>query len=204
MEIWKDIKGYEGFYMVSSYGQIAAKDRMIGYRKGKQRKWKGQVKKPTETDKGYLKITLFKNGKGKTREIQRLVAEAFIPNPEGKEQVNHIDGNKKNNHVENLEWTTPLENTRHSIEVLGNNHTKTVFQKDLKGNVIAVYSSEYEAAAALGIKPCGISNVINGRRITAGGYKWELMNDGKVEPIGKKVCQYTGRKVAVFAIREEE
>ena len=180
MEEWRDVKGYEGLYMVSNYGHIMAMDRMIGYRKGKLRKWNGRMKKPTITDKGYLKVTLYKNGKPETREIQRLVAETFIPNPYNKEQVNHIDGNTKNNHISNLEWTTPYENNWHRIHVLHHERARAVEQYDLSGNYIASFRSIKEAGNQTGTKPCSISNVLAGRRNKAGGYVW------KYEPSERK------------------
>jgi hypothetical protein len=148
-------------------------DRKIGYRKGRLRNWKGAEKVLTENAKGYLKVRLFKNGKSVTREVQRFVAEAFIPNPEHKEQVNHIDGNKHNNNVSNLEWTTPRENTLHSYRVLKRG-IKKVSQYDLQGNYIRTYDSLAEAARTTHTHPCSISNVVCGRRQKAGGYKWRL------------------------------
>ena len=173
MEVWKDIKGFEGLYQVSNTGRIRALDRKIGYRKGRLRNWKGTEKHPTENAKGYLKVNLFKDGKSVTREVQRFVAEAFIPNPECKEQVNHIDGNKHNNNVSNLEWTTPRENTIHSFTVLKRG-IKKVSQYDLQGNYIRTFDSFAEAARTTHTAPCSISNVVNGRRHTAGGYVWRV------------------------------
>lgn len=175
MEIWKDIKGYEGLYQVSSFGRIKSLDRYVGYKgkADKMRLLKGEEKKGTVTAKGYLKVTLFKNGYGKTREIQRLVAEAFIENPLNKEQVNHIDGNKQNNHVENLEWCSPKENTIHAIRVLRKG-IKRVSQYDLQGNYIKTYESIKEASKSTNVPRCSISNVVCGRRNKAGNYKWRL------------------------------
>ena len=104
-EIWKDIEGYEGIYQVSNKGRIKSfygvKEKILVTRT------KGH---------DYEKVLLSKNGVGKTFLIHRLVAKAFIPNPENKPEVNHIDGNKKNNCVENLEWMTCSENTKHAFD----------------------------------------------------------------------------------------
>ena len=171
MEVWKDIKGFEGLYQVSNTGRIRALDRKIGYRKGRLRNWKGTEKHPTENAKGYLKVSLFKDGKSVTREVQRFVAEAFISNPECKEQVNHIDGNKHNNNVSNLEWTTPRENTIHSFTVLKRG-IKKVSQYDLQGNYIRTFDSIKEAAEKTHSPRTAICLVLKGKRHKAGGYMW--------------------------------
>lgn len=102
MEQWEFVKGFEN-YLVSSLGNVKTIN-------GKLRK----VVYDSKNDYGY--VELWKNNKGKKFRIHRLVAETFIPNTLGKEQVNHIDGDKKNNCVSNLEWVTPKENIRHAIE----------------------------------------------------------------------------------------
>ena len=175
MEVWKDIKGYEGIYQVSSHGRIKSLDRFSRY-KGKEDKnriERGKLKKYTVTEKGYLKTTLFKNGKGTTREIQRIVAETFIENPMNKTQVNHIDGIKTNNHVENLEWVTPKENSVHRAKIL-HHGIKAVSQYDLNGNYIRTFKSLVEAEQMTGTRRCSISNVVCGRRKKAGNFLWKL------------------------------
>ena len=98
IEVWKDIEGFDGKYQISSWGRV--------------RSARGTLK-TYENKKGYLKIGLYKNGKYHKRRINRLVAQAFIPNPYDLPQVNHIDGNKKNNSVTNLEWVTDSANKKH-------------------------------------------------------------------------------------------
>lgn len=173
MEIWKDIEGYEELYQVSNLGRIRSLDRYVGYKGIKKRLIKGSLKIGTVTQKGYVKVTLFKNGKGTTREIQRIVAETFINNPDCKEQVNHIDGDKQNNRVDNLEWCSPKENTIHAKKVLKKG-IKRVNQYDLQGNFIRSFSSIKEAGEVTNIPRCSISNVVCGRRNKAGKYKWKL------------------------------
>lgn len=103
MEIWKDIAGYEGLYQISNYGNI--------------RNSKGRLLKYYENHKGYYKVGLNKNGKNSKFRVHRLVAQMFIPNPHEYPQVNHIDGNKQNNNVTNLEWCTNTENQIHAVKM---------------------------------------------------------------------------------------
>jgi hypothetical protein len=102
MEEWRNIKGWEGLYYISNFG------RVYSVRKKK-------IMKFEKTYWEYLSVILYGNGIRKRKTIHRLVATAFIPNPENKKEVNHKDGNKENNHVENLEWVTPLENVAHEF-----------------------------------------------------------------------------------------
>jgi hypothetical protein len=100
-EVWRDIIGYEGLYQVSNIGNV-----------------KGIIKtlKPNKTSKGYLHISLYKNRISKTFKLHRIVAQNFISNPENKLEVNHMDGNKLNNKIDNLEWNTRFENNKHAID----------------------------------------------------------------------------------------
>ena len=109
-EEWKEIKGFEGAYLISNKGNVLSIPR---------RGSKGQeptLRKISYTHDGYAKVRLLHNGKDRTMRIHRLVAEAFIPNPENKETVNHIDGNKKNNEICNLEWANRSEQMEHAYK----------------------------------------------------------------------------------------
>ena len=99
---WKLIEGFDGIYSVSNYGEV-------------RNNRTGKLMKPSKNEKGYLHINLTKSGKRKAMRINRLVAQVFIPNPENKPQVNHIDFNRENNCVNNLEWVTAQENTQYSV-----------------------------------------------------------------------------------------
>lgn len=111
-EIWKDIEGYEGLYQVSNLGRVK---RMRFINKNTNIE-KERIKSQKIRKDGYLEVALYKNGKGKYIQVHRLVAKSFIPNPKKLPQVNHIDGNKENNCVDNLEWVTNKENVTHAIK----------------------------------------------------------------------------------------
>ncbi len=106
-EIWEDVEGYEGLYEVSNFGRVKsfAKSR------------KGRILTPSFEKTGYTRVILSKDCDHKKFSIHRLVAMAFVPNPEDKPEVNHIDGNKLNNYFENLEWVTTSENQKHSLKI---------------------------------------------------------------------------------------
>lgn len=107
MEVWKDIRGYEGIYQISNLGRIKSLHRDCR---------NGRILNPAKNNSGYLRVALSNNGKIRYDSIHRLVAEAFISNPKKLPEVNHIDGNKLNNSVENLEWVTKGENQIHAYK----------------------------------------------------------------------------------------
>lgn len=105
-EIWKDIKGFESFYQVSNLGNVKSLDRYILYSNGTRHFHSGKILTPTLNKYGYYYVHLKKEGSNKKIYVHRLVAQAFIPNKNNKEEVNHIDCNPANNKVDNLEWVT--------------------------------------------------------------------------------------------------
>lgn len=106
MEIWKDIKDFEGFYQVSNYGNVKSLERIVECSNGRQRLCKEKVLKLRKNNNGYLDVHLYKEGKGKTMKVHRLVAQAFIDNPSNHPIISHKDENPLNNCVSNLEWCT--------------------------------------------------------------------------------------------------
>ena len=115
-EIWKDIEGYEGLYQVSNYGRVRSLDRYVKQNHNTKQLKKGKIIKQQKGHKGYLILSLCKDKKRKTFKVHRLVAQAFIPNLENKPQVNHINGDKTDNRIENLEWATNGENGLHAYK----------------------------------------------------------------------------------------
>lgn len=121
IETWKSIKGYEGIYEVSNQGKVRSLNRMNPCNAGEKRRsflqcLTGVTLKPTLCSSGYLGVSLKRGSKNKTATIHSLVAKAFIPNPENFPQVNHIDGNKLNNVVVNLEWCSHSQNMKHAAD----------------------------------------------------------------------------------------
>lgn len=113
-EIWKDIKGLEGKYQVSNYGNVRSVDRLVQFKDGRVAHYKGKQMKLRKNQDGYLQVQLCPTSATiKTVKVHRLVAEAFIDNPERKKEINHIDENKLNNYADNLEWSDRIHNCNH-------------------------------------------------------------------------------------------
>ncbi|HWR30605.1 MAG TPA: NUMOD4 domain-containing protein [Negativicutes bacterium] len=198
MEIWKDIKGYEGLYQVSNLGNVRSLKNCIVLVGAKNTQ--------------YKTVSLCRNGVCVTNFRHRLVAEAFIPNLLNKRQVNHKDGNKHNNNVENLEWVTHKENMKHAYE---NNmrdfkEARPVLQYDLSGDLVNEYKTIHDAEKA-GFNHSHIISCCVGRRNEHGGYVWIYKEDvGTIEKriyranhkltIGKPVVQMDldGNEIAKF------
>lgn len=171
MEIWKQIKGYEGIYEISSLGRVKSLSR--------EKKSKGNG--ITITDERYIKyplikyphVTLHKKGIKKTALIHRLVAEAFIPNPDNKLEVNHKDGNSKNFSIDNLEWVTKSENQLHAYKfglVSPIKGEKNILSKlsdkqvlDIREKYKTKMYSQREIAKEFGVSQCRINFIVNNK-----------------------------------------
>lgn len=115
-EMYVDIQGYEGYYQISNHGNVRSLDRVIKEKTGKTQTIKGRVLKQRINPSGYYYVGLRKNSRKATFAVHQLVAQAFLDNPDNKPTVNHIDGNKLNNSVANLEWSTYSENLEHAYK----------------------------------------------------------------------------------------
>lgn len=176
LEEWKDIVGYEGLYQISTLGNVRSYDRIVNCRNGHTRTIKGKVLATTRSGGGYLKVMLTKDSVAKNHRIHRLVAMAFIPNPDNLPDVNHIDEDKTNNKVSNLEWCSRSYNNHYSLITERLNEAKkiSVKQLSLDGEVVNIWNGVRDAARALGMKTHRhISDCCKGKAKTCYGYKWE-------------------------------
>ena len=184
-EIWKPIEGYEGLYEVSSLGNVRSLDRLDIYKGKYKRYFKGKNLIPIFDRGGYLQIMLSKNGKVQTYKLHRLVAKAFIPNPDNLPQVNHKDENKQNNCVDNLEWCDSTyninygtRNEKHRQKMIGKfgkeNHTsKPIIQITKEGEFVKKWDCAAEVERELGIHHSNICNCLKGRYKSTGGFIWK-------------------------------
>lgn len=176
-EKWRDVVGYEGLYQVSNLGRVKSLyNNMI---------------MSLFLSFGYLVITLCKNKKHTIKKSHRLVAQAFIPNHDNKRTVNHKNGVKTDNQIDNLEWCTHSENHKHAYIELGRKPSKgmlgkrgikcklskPIIQLDLQGNFIREFAGQCEAERITGILQSHISQVCRGKRNHSGGFIWKYKDN---------------------------
>ena len=165
-EIWKDIAGYKN-YKISSFGRV----KSLNFNGSKKQK----ILVPYCVNE-YLRIRLFENKKQKSFGVHRLVAMAFIPNPDSKPEVNHIDGDKKNNKVNNLEWVTSSENVQHAVYVLGKKPNGGRPKRKVKNlETGEVFNSIREASVLTGCNRTSIISCCKGRYASASKIHWTYL-----------------------------
>lgn len=185
-EIWKPVVGYEGLYDVSSLGRVRSLGRVIVQKNGKRIKIRERILKPAIQNRGYEFVSLSNSLGLKLKLVHQLVGKAFIPNPDNKPFIDHINGNRRDNRVENLRWCTPKENNnfelarKHASDgLLGKTgrlcpNSKKVNQYTLDGTFIRSYYGTCEASRETGIR--NISRACLSPTRTAGGYIWKYDN----------------------------
>lgn len=174
-EIWKDIIDYEGIYQVSNTGRVRSIDHYITFYDSKMGRditklIKGRVLKHRIGKSGYDTVILCNSGHRKDYKVHRLVAKAFIPNPDNLPFINHKDEIKTNNAVYNLEWCTNEYNINYGTR--NEKYSKPVIQLNLDGNFIKEWSSAYKASQTLGIPQSSIWDCCNGNSSETHNYKW--------------------------------
>lgn len=180
-EIWKDIPSYEGYYQVSNLGNFRSLPRIIKYKSNGTRNYPSKVLLTETTKDNYQRIVLMKDGVKTRYQAHRLVALTFIPNPDNKPLINHIDGNKSNNVVTNLEWCTASENMIHADNT-GlrdmSNHQPSNSKKIKCIETGEIFASYAKAVKWLGKSNTSVSTLVRGTRVygKAFGYHWEFID----------------------------
>lgn len=171
-EVWKPVVGLEGLYEVSNIGTVRSLPRVAEAPRGRKRLIAGGMMKLHDRGgrrKGYISVVMCLHGKHKNALVHRLVASAFIPNPESLPQVNHIDGNKANNAVQNLEWVTAKQNHDHAIvenlyaKAVGDQFRRAKLNREAVAQIRALYAAgvlERELADRYGVLQSTISKAV--------------------------------------------
>lgn len=181
LEIWKNIQGYEGLYQVSNLGRVKSLEKQRDNGKGIYFTKEKILK--LNNDKNYLGVCLFKNNKRKPFKVHRLVAEAFIPNPDNLPQVNHKDENKQNNRADNLEWCTQKYNNNYNGRQIAINKRKQILvaQYDCNNKLIAIFDGINEASRQTGINASVICRKCkNVDYKNKDGFVWKYLKGEKI------------------------
>lgn len=195
VEHWKPIVGFENYYEVSNYGRVKSMERVVVQKNGKNKRIKQRILKPQKCSNGYLFVGLSVSSRAKLCLIHRLVAISFISSEHIDLEVNHIDEDKENNHVSNLEFVNHKHNINHGTAISRrvsssnfkgennpmygkkgelNKNSRPVCQYDVNGNLLKTYSCAAEAARILNGSKSHIYRCINGHVDYAYGFKWKL------------------------------
>lgn len=174
-EEWRDVVGFDGLYQISNFGKV-------------KRKNKKHTLKPTKKD-GYDTVTLCVNGKRRYLSVHRLVAQAFIPNPENKPCIDHKDGNRDNNNADNLRWCTVKENNSYPIVLQRKSGVNSpcsipIVCVELK----RIFFGSVEAAKILSLSQSHITEAAKGKQKTAGGYHWRYATPEEIAQVKAEVA----------------
>ena len=184
-EEWRDIQGYERIYQISNYGRVKRIDHIKyirltlpdGKHKTVPHMYEAMILNMSYDRWGYVQVHL--NNKGKVwKKVHRLVGEAFLPNPNNLEQINHINGCKEDNIIYNLEWVSRSENQKHAIRTgLRKLVYTNIGQYDLDGSLIRIYPNLTAASNELQIPRDCLYSAIKGYQKTCAGYLWKIVED---------------------------
>ena len=178
-ECWRWVPSYEGLYQVSTRGRVRSVDRWVDGKNGSKQFREGRILKTQRNDWGYLEVELYRDGKRRTFLVHRLVAEAFIPNPENKPEVNHLNEQKDMNFAENLSWATRKENNawgtgnkRRAASKINGSLSKPVQAVGPKTGVVVMEFPSMMEAERNGFHSGAISECCRGKRRTHRGFAW--------------------------------
>lgn len=178
-EVWKDIKDYEGLYQVSNMGRVKSLERTVRNGRGYYKTVSEKIKKGKDNGHGYLQVSLCKDGRKKWYRINRLVAQAFLPNPNNLPIINHKDEDKYNNHMDNLEWCSHSYNNTYNdrAKKAGKKLSKPVFSVNKESGLIMWWQSSHEAERCTGINNGNIIRCCQGKLNSAGNHYWFYADD---------------------------
>lgn len=175
-EVWKDVAGYEGLYQVSNRGNVYSVER----KNLRGRKCGGRTLKTSRDKIGYLRVNLYKDGRRKNVTVHRLVANAFLPNPNNYPEINHRDEDKTNNCVENLEWCTRKYNVNYGTRIKRMSTTNNIPVKGVHEETgEEIYLKSMLEGALYGFNPKRISDVCLGKQHIHRGYSFQKIEKGE-------------------------
>lgn len=179
-EIWKDIKGFDGYYQISSNARVKSVERVIVYKSGKKKRINERIMSCCKNNTGYILVQLFKDGVAKNVFVHQLMADAFIPNPHNKPCIDHINTDKTDNRIKNLRWCTYKENkqnviTREKEKLWYNKMSIPIIMIDKENNIICAFSSAIEASKTIGICRTAIVNALSKKAQIKLGYYFKYI-----------------------------
>lgn len=170
-EEWREVVGYEGWYQVSNLGNVRSVEREVNYKDTSYTsKRRSYILKAKIGQHGYKEVVLVQNGARRTCRVHRLVAQAFIPNPNNLPTVNHLDENKTNNIVDNLEWSSVRHNTLYSMK------ETSILKYSASGELVGKYSHFTDAGESVDGNKHGVYKCCKGKLKTYKGFIWKIEN----------------------------